>query len=58
MTKQYIEPVFIALAVGFVAIALDAWIYEAIANMEKLRESNDEDRSKEKRETEDSPDQE
>jgi type III secretory pathway component EscU len=58
MTKQYIEPVFIALAVGFVAIALDAWIYQAIANMEKLRESNHEDQSKKERATEDSPNQE
>lgn len=37
LTRQYIEPVFIVLAVGFVAIALDAWIYQAIANMEKIR---------------------
>jgi type III secretory pathway component EscU len=36
-TRQYIEPVFIVLAVGFVAIALDAWIYQEIANMEKIR---------------------
>lgn len=58
LTRQYIEPVFIVLAVGFVAIALDAWIFKAIAEMETVRSLNYEDRSKEKRETEISPKQE
>ncbi len=35
--RQYIEPVLVVLSVGLVAIALDAWIFKAIANMEEIR---------------------
>ena len=35
--RQYVEPVLVVLAVGLVAIALDAWIFKAIANMEEIR---------------------
>lgn len=35
--RPYVEPVFVVLSVGLVAIALDAWIFKAIANMEKIR---------------------
>ena len=58
LTRQYIEPVFVALAVGLVAIALDAWIFKAIAEMENIRSPQYEDQSKEKRATEISPKQE
>ena len=35
--RQYVEPVLVVLAVGLVAIALDAWIYQAIMDMENIR---------------------
>ena len=56
--RQYVEPVLVVLAVGLVAIALDAWIFKAIANMENIRSPQHENQSKEKRETEISPKQE
>lgn len=36
-TRQYIEPLFVVLAVGFVAIAIDSKIYSAIMDMENIR---------------------
>ena len=48
--RQYIEPVFVVLAVGFVAIAIDSKIYSAIIEMEILRSPQDEDRSKDESE--------
>ena len=50
--RQYIEPVFVVLAVGFVAIAIDSKIYSAIIEMENLRNTQNEDESKDKSEVE------
>ena len=50
--RQYIEPVFVVLAVGLVAIAIDSKIYSAIIEMETLRSPPNEDRSKDKSEVE------
>jgi len=44
--RQYIEPVFAVLAVGFVAIAIDSIVYTAIMRMENLRSPPNEDQSK------------
>lgn len=57
-TRQYIEPLFVVLAVGLVAIVIDSKIYSAIAEMENIRSLKHENQSKEKRETEISPKQE
>lgn len=51
LTMQYIEPVFAVLSIGFVAIALDAQIFKAIANMEEIRsfEVNRENQTRDER---------
>ena len=43
--RQYIEPVFVVLAVGLVAIAIDSKIFTAIIEMEKLRSPHHENES-------------
>lgn len=56
--RQYIEPVLVVLSVGFVTIALDAWIFKAIANMEEIRSPKNENQSKSQGEGQDSTQQE